>query len=66
MRKKLTPKTIDAQPTATGKRYEVNDTLLPGLHLRASATDGKVFYIAKRVNKHIRIGAHTIAAVTRT
>src|SRR5690606_21343310 len=32
MRKKLTTKTIDALPPPKGKRYEVRDTMLPGLH----------------------------------
>lgn len=66
MKKKLTPKSINALPPATGKRYEVHDTLLPGLHLRVSATGGKVFYISKRVNgcmKRIRIGAHPIVSL---
>ncbi len=59
MKKKLTPKSIDALPPATGKRFEVHDTLLPGLHLRVSATGGKVFGVSRRVNgrmKRIRIG----------
>jgi hypothetical protein len=57
MKKKLTPKSIDALPPATVKRYEVHDTLLPGLHLRVSATGGKVFYVSRRVAGRIRIGA---------
>lgn len=60
MKKKLTPKTIDALPPATGKRYEVRDALLPGLHLRVSATGGKVFYLSTRVHgvmKRIKIGS---------
>lgn len=49
MRKKLTTKTIDALPPAKGKRYEVRDAALPGLHIRVSATGGKVWYLATRV-----------------
>ena len=41
MRKKLTHKSIDSLPPATGKRYEVRDELVPGLLLRLSPTGGK-------------------------
>jgi len=63
MKRRLTPKTIDALPPAVNKRYEVHDQLLPGLHLRVSATGGKVFYVSKRVNGHmkrIKIGSWPI------
>ena len=63
MKRRLTPKTIDALPPAVNKRYEVHDQLLPGLHLRVSATGGKVFYVSKRINGHmkrIRIGSWPI------
>ncbi len=63
MKKKLTPKTVDALPPAVNKRYEVHDQLLPGLHLRVSATGGKVFYVSKRINGHmkrIKIGSWPI------
>ena len=63
MKRRLTPKTIDALPPAVNKRYEVHDQLLPGLHLRVSATGGKVFYVSKRVNgqmKRIWIGTWPI------
>ncbi len=66
MKKKLTPKSIDALPPATGKRYEVHDALLPGLHVRVSATGGKVFGVSRRVNglmKRIRIGAYPIMSL---
>ena len=66
MQKKLTPKSIDALPSATHKRYEVRDTLLPCLHLRMSATGGKVFNVSKRVNgqmKRIRIGSWPILSL---
>ncbi len=66
MRKKLTPKSIDALPPATGKRCKVHDTLLPGLQLRVSATGGKVFGVLRRVNgrmKRIRIGAYPIVSL---
>jgi integrase len=63
MKRRLTPKTIDALPPAVNKRYEVHDQLLPGLHLRVSATGGKVFYISTRINgrmKRIKIGTWPI------
>lgn len=66
MQKKLTPRSIDALPPATQKRYEVRDTLLPGLHLRVSATGGKVFNVSKRVNgqmKRIKIGSWPILSL---
>lgn len=66
MKKKLTPKSIDALPPATGKRYEVHDALLPGLHLRVSATGGKVFGVSRRLNgrmKRIRIGTYPIVSL---
>ncbi|MEM5474690.1 Arm DNA-binding domain-containing protein [Hoeflea sp. AS60] len=66
MKKKLTPKTIEALPPATGKRYEVQDALLPGLHLRVSATGGKVFGVSRRIAgrmKRIRIGAYPIVSL---
>ena len=47
-------KTIDALPPASGKRYEVRDTLLPGLLIRVSATGGKVWYLATRIEKRMR------------
>jgi integrase len=66
MTRTLTPKTIDALPPAEGKRYEVRDRLLPGLHLRVSATGGKVFYVAKRLNGRMRrfkIGSYPILSL---
>ena len=66
MKKKLTPKSIDALPPATGKRYEVHDQSLPGLHLRVSATGGKVFGVSRRIDgrmKRIRIGAYPIVSL---
>ena len=59
MKRRLTPKTIEALPPAVNKRYEVHDQLLPGLHVRVSATGGKVFYVSKRFNgrmKRVKIG----------
>ena len=67
MKKKLTPKTIDALPPATGKRYEVRDALLPSLHLRVSATSGKVFGVSRRVDgrmERIRIGTYPIVSLS--
>ena len=50
MRKKLTPKTIDALPPPTGKRYEVRDDLVTGLLIRVSSTGSKVWYLATRID----------------
>lgn len=64
--RQLTPKTIDALPPAQGKRYEVRDPLLPGLHLRVSASGAKVFYLSKRVDhrpRRIRVGAWPILSL---
>ena len=66
MKKKLTPKSIDALPPAVNKRYEVHDQLLHGLHLRVSATGGKVFGVSRRLNgrmKRIRIGTYPIMSL---
>jgi integrase len=54
MKRKLTTKFIDSLPPATGKRYEARDTLIPGLHLRVSATGGKVWYLSARVDRRNR------------
>lgn len=54
MKRKLTTKLIDNLPPAKGKRYEARDTLIPGLHLRVSATGRKVFYISARVERRNR------------
>ena len=59
--RQLTAKMIEALPPAEGKRYEVRDTLLPGLHLRVSASGSKVFYLSKRVDnrmRRIKVGAY--------
>src|SRR6185437_1949329 len=64
--RRLTPKTIDALPPAQGKRYEVRDTLLPGLHLRVSASGSKVFYLSKRVDhrmRRIKVGAWPVLSL---
>lgn len=66
MQKKLTAKSIDALPPATGKRYEVHDTLLPGLQIRVSATGNKVWYVATRVHgrmRRIKIGNYPIVSL---
>lgn len=52
--RQLTPKTIEALPPAQGKRYEVRDVLIPGLHVRVSASGSKVFYLFKRVDHRMR------------
>jgi len=67
MTKKLTPKGIEALPAANGKRYEVRDTLVPGLHLRVSSTGAKVWYVSARVNrrvKRIKIGPFPIVGLS--
>lgn len=67
MRKKLTTKTIDALPSAKGKRYEVRDTVLPGLHIRVSATGGKVWYLAARVDgrlRRIKLGSYPVISLS--
>jgi integrase len=64
--RQLTPKTIEALPPAQGKRYEVRDVLLPGLHLRVSASGSKVFYLSKRVDhrmRRIKVGAWPILSL---
>lgn len=61
MKRKLTTKFIDSLPPATDKRYEARDTLIPGLHLRVSATGGKVWNLSTRVdrrNRRIKIGTY--------
>jgi hypothetical protein len=65
MRKKLTTKTIDSLPPATGKRYELRDTLVPGLHIRVSATGAKVWYLAVRVEgrkRRIKLGNYPVVS----
>ena len=67
MRKKLTTKTIDSLPPATGKRYEVRDALLPGLHIRVSATGGKVWYLATRAEgrmRRIKLGRYPVISLS--
>jgi len=66
MRKKLTTKTIDALPPAKGKRYEVRDTVLPGLHIRVSATGAKVWYLATRAGgrmRRIKLGKYPVISL---
>ncbi|TIL31698.1 site-specific integrase [Mesorhizobium sp.] len=66
MRKKLTPKSIEALPAAEGKRYEIRDQLLAGLHIRVSSTGAKVFYVATRVDRvarRIKIGTYPIISL---
>jgi hypothetical protein len=48
------------------KRYEVRDTLVPGLHIRVSATGGKVWYLAVRVEgrmRRIKIGNYPVVSL---
>jgi integrase len=61
MKRKLTTKFIESLPPAEGKRYEARDSLIPGLHLRVSATGGKVWYLSARVdrrNRRIKLGSY--------
>jgi len=44
MRKKLTPKTIDALPPSKEKRYEVRDALIPGLIVSPYPAGRRWFY----------------------
>lgn len=67
MQKKLTTKLLDALPPSKGKRYEVRDTLLPGLHIRVSSAGRKVWYLSTRVNRRarrIKIGAYPIVPLS--
>lgn len=67
MRRKLTTKTIEALPPAKGKRYEVRDAMLPGLHIRVSATGGKVWYLATRVDgrlRRIKLGSYPVISLS--
>ncbi|QCI98797.1 tyrosine-type recombinase/integrase [Agrobacterium larrymoorei] len=66
MRKKLTPKLLDNLPPAEGKRYEVRDELLSGLHVRVSNAGGKVWYLATRVDekpKRIKLGTYPVLSL---
>lgn len=66
MRKKLTPKLLDNLPPAEGKRYEVRDELLPGLHIRVSNAGAKVWYLATRVDavsRRIKLGTYPILSL---
>lgn len=67
MRSKLTTKAIDALPPAAGKRYEVRDALIPGLHIRVSAKGTKIWYLAVRVDgrmRRIKIGSYPILSLS--
>ncbi|MFB2554015.1 tyrosine-type recombinase/integrase [Ensifer soli] len=66
MRKKLTPKLLDSLLPATGKRYEVRDELVTGLHIRVSNAGGKVWYVATRVDgvsRRIKLGTYPILSL---
>jgi len=66
MRKKLTPKLLDSLLPAQGKRYEVRDELLTGLHIRVSNAGGKVWYLAARVDekqKRIKLGTYPVLSL---
>lgn len=66
MRKKLTPKLLDNLPPAKGKRYEVRDELVTGLHIRVSTAGGKVWYLATRVDgvlRRIKLGTYPVLSL---
>lgn len=66
MRKKLTPKLLDNLPPAQGKRYEVRDELLSGLHIRVSNAGSKVWYLATRIDekrKRIKLGTYPVLSL---
>lgn len=67
MSKRLTTKAIDALPPAKGKRYEVRDPLVAGLHIRVSATGRKVWYLATRVEgrmRRMKLGAYPVISLS--
>jgi hypothetical protein len=67
MRKKLTPKSIDSMPPATGKRYEVRDELVTGLLVRVSASGRKGWYVGARIDgrsRRIKIGTYPIISLS--
>lgn len=66
MRKKLTPKTIDALPPAKEKRYEVRDALIHGLLVRVSVSGAKIWYVTTRIDgrlRRIRVGRYPIVSL---
>ncbi len=66
MVQKLTQKSIDRLPPATGKRYEVRDGLVLSLILRISNKGRKVWYLAARIDCHsrrIKIGSYPILSL---
>lgn len=66
MRKRLTPRSIDALQPAVGKRYEVRDELVVGLVLRVSPTGGKVWYVVARVEavlRRIKLGTYPVVGL---
>lgn len=66
MRKKLTPKLLDNLPAAEGKRYEVCDELVTGLHIRVSNASSKVWYLATRVDersRRIKLGTYPVLSL---
>jgi hypothetical protein len=66
MRKKLTPKAIDALPSAQSKRYEIRDEVTPGLMIRVSPVGSKVWYLGVRHNRRVRrikIGTYPVLSL---
>jgi integrase len=67
MRKKLTTKSIDSLPPATGKRYEVRDDHVTGLLVRVSASGRKGWYVNARIDgrvRRIKIGTYPILSLS--
>ncbi|WP_320195555.1 tyrosine-type recombinase/integrase [Agrobacterium rosae] len=65
MRKKLTPKLLDNLPPAEGKRYEVRDELVTGLHIRISNA-GEGLVLATRVDavsRRIKLGTYPVLSL---
>ena len=66
MRKKLTPKTIDALPLPNGRRHEVRDEVVQGLMIRVSVTGSKIWYIGVRDNgrvRRIKVGTYPVLSL---
>lgn len=67
MKKKLTTKQIESLPPSKGKRYEVRDTQVTGLHVRVSHVGKKVFYLGIRVNgrmRRIKVGPYPVISLS--
>jgi integrase len=66
MRTKLTTKLLESLQPATGRRYEVRDEVVAGLHIRVSVTGIKVWCLTAKVNdtaRRIKIGSYPILSI---